>query len=130
MTGRIETSVDIERDLTIFTARGDITPEQLVLVIQEFHTGNPTSHVLWDLTAATFSNLSGADPQILAGVSQQQSKVRGPGSKTALLFDSDIGYGLGRMFESFRQVQDSHVTYNTFRSREKALVWLEAGSTD
>ena len=125
MSGVVETQVDRERDLTTYTVSGDFTAEQIGQAIRDFYDGQPTTRVLWDFTAATFDNISAHVPQQMAGASQQHIEGRKHGGKTALVFSSDVGYGLGRMFETFRGLQDSHVAYSTFRSREKALQWLE-----
>lgn len=125
MSGVVETQVDRERDLTTYTVSGDFTAEQIGQAIRDFYDGQPTTRVLWDFTAATFGNISAFVPQQMAGASQQHIGSDRQGGMTALVFASDVGFGLGRMFETFRSLQGSDVTYGTFRSREKALQWLE-----
>ncbi len=125
MSGAIEIEIDQDRGLTIFTVSGDFTGEQVMQVIQEFYDGDPTDRVLWDLSTASFEHISGTVPQQLAGVSQQHIGPDRKGGMTALVFASDVGFGLGRMFETFRSLQGSDVTYGTFRSRKKALAWLD-----
>ncbi len=125
MSGVIEVEVDLERDITIITVTGAVTRDQVSKTIQDYYESHATKHVLWDFSAGDFKNISGTDPQQLAGVSQQFMALSRQGGKTALVFASDIGFGLGRMFETFRSLQDSDVTYGTFRSREKAMEWLD-----
>jgi hypothetical protein len=120
----IETQVDREQDYTIYTVHGDFTADQIGRAIQIFFDGNMTTLTLWDFTDAEFGNISGAIPQQVAGLSQQFEGKRVPGAKTAMVFTKDVGYGLGRMFEMFRELQDSQTDYRTFRSRAEALRWL------
>ena len=124
MAGHIETLVNHELDFTVYTVHDDFTPEQVEEIIREFFAGGPTTLTLWDFTDADFSNITGTTPQQVAALSQQFEGRREPGAKTALVFTRDVGYGLGRMFEMFRELQASKTGYRTFRSRDEALRWL------
>ncbi len=126
MPGVIETQLDRERDITIFTVQGDFTAQQASEVIAVFYDGEPTTHVLWDFSDATFGNISAGVPQQIAGVAQQHTDMSRPGGKTALVFTTDIGFGLGRMFGTFRELQGAATQYRTFRSRDDAERWLGA----
>jgi hypothetical protein len=126
MPGVIETHIDRENDLTVYSVSGGFTAEQVGQAIEDFYAGEPTIRVLWDFTEATFENISATVPQQMAGASRQHAGERQSGGKTAMVFTTDVGYGLGRMFESMRISQESHVAYRTFRSREEAMLWLES----
>ncbi len=130
MPGTIESSLDSTRDLTMYTVNGEFTAEQVSETIREYYAGNPTHRVIWDFTAASFEKIAATVPQQMADVARQHSEVRVEGAKTALVFGSDAGFGLGRMFETFQELQNAPVAYRSFRSRDEALDWLGPGSTD
>jgi hypothetical protein len=130
MPGTIESRTDTARDLTVYTVSGEFTAEQVSETIREFYAGDPTSSVLWDFTAASFEKISATVPQQMAGETRVHSEVRIEGGKTALVFGSDVGYGLGRMFETFQDLQNAPVEYQTFRSLDEAHAWLGGGPTE
>ena len=45
-------------------------------------------------------------------------------ARTALASSTTFGYGLGRMFDQAREVQDSPVAYRSFHNRAEAMAWL------
>lgn len=114
----------------MYTVFGEFTAEQVSETIREYYAGSPTYRVLWDFTAASFENIASTVPQQMAGVARQHSEVQVEGGMTALVFDSDVGFGLGRMFETFQDLQNAPVEYRTFRSRDDALAWLGIGTSD
>lgn len=76
---------------------------------------------LWDFRGCTM-DLSNEDLRRI--VEYGSARDRGPG-RVAILADSDLVYGLGRMYEVFRSSRSSE--YRAFREEGPALEWLTAG---
>ena len=123
MGATIETSVDLQRNLTTYTVTGSVTADQIIEAIQQFYAGDATRNVLWNMTAATFEEVSSEEVRRIAQVAEEFTDLRRTG-RTAIVADADIGFGLGRMFEAFRDLEGSPIRQQTFRSLEDALAWL------
>jgi hypothetical protein len=50
-------------------------------------------------------------------------------SKLAIVAPGDFEFGLGRMYEAFRELQSGTKQVNVFRSLEEALAWLGQSPT-
>ncbi len=99
---------------------GDVPAEQRVDALATYYAGEPTLNVLLDFTEAKLGMLSTSDVRHLAKLTPQYADGRA-GGKTALLFGSLFGYGLGRMFEQLRHASGAQVAYRAFRERERAM---------
>ena len=121
--GDITLEIDRDRDLTVRAIIGDVPVQQLVEALAEYFAGEPTLNVLLDFSEAVMVRLTASDVRLLAKVTRQYADRRA-GGKTALVFSSAIGYGLGRMFEQLRHASGAQVAYRAFREREKAMEWL------
>ena len=78
--------------------------------------------VIWDMTLLNFQELSGESIRsfILRGASFTKKRS---GMKTALLVDSDLGFGMMRMLQIIAE-DKVHVIFKVFRSKGQALQWL------
>ena len=121
--GEITLDIDRDRDLTVRAIVGDVSVQQLLDALAEYFAGQPTLNVLLDFSEAELRMLKAREVRLLAQVTRQYAECRA-GGKTALVFSSAIGYGLGRMFEQLRHATGAPVAYKTFREREKAMEWL------
>ena len=121
--GTIETRFFGTHDLTLRIAKGPLTAEEILAALRSYYSGPVTSLLLWDARGADLSALTGEDVRLIV------STVRGyldprAGGKTALVFTSDLGYGLGRMFDSYLDSGLTKVENRSFRSLPEALAWL------
>ena len=80
--------------------------------------GYATASRLWDFRGCTI-DLS--NEELRSIVEYGGARDREPG-RVAILADTDLIYGLGRMYEVFRSSGAS--TYRTFRHEARALAWL------
>ena len=53
----IETTIERDRDLTVHTVTGELTPEEILAKLDDYFKGEPTSRILWDATKATWSGV-------------------------------------------------------------------------
>lgn len=120
----IISSVDRAKQLTIHTARGEITTPDIQACLETFYQ-DPTRDVLWDLREASMSQVSGKDMERFAEYLIAQAPLR-PRGKTALVAPEDLEYGTIRMGMGY--VGDrGPITYNVFRTMDQAKAWLDSG---
>ena len=125
--GEIETFLDKQKDITVHTVTGEITAEELILKIEEYYSGESTKSILWDFTEASLEKITPGQVREIAEFTKERSEIR-RGGKTALVFGSDLGFGLGRMFDTFQEIGDSKVEHMAFRDKQKAMEWLNSDS--
>jgi len=87
----------------------------------------PTSLSLWDFTAADLSELATQDLTSVFDAARPYASGQGA-AKTAMLFGSTVGFGLGRLCEALAEVRDFPCEIKAFLSREDALRWLQIPS--
>ena len=56
--GTIETSTDYESDLTVHTARGEVTGEEILERLEQYFEGRTTSRIIWDFSEALLHGMS------------------------------------------------------------------------
>jgi len=119
----IDTSIDIDRQLTIHTITGEVLSDEISHKIKTYCESGPTEFVLWDFSKAALSKTTLSQVDIFIALTKRYSNLRKRG-KTALVFSSDLGFGLGRVFDIHLDLLGSNIPYMTFRSKELALKWL------
>ena len=125
-SGKIKSAVDERRDLTSFSVEGIISADQLIKTIQQFYGENPTGLVLWDFTATNIHHLKTSEIEHIANTTRKFS-YNSEVLRAALVFSSDVDFGLGRMFEVLSHAGRFNQKIRSFHSRENARNWLEAG---
>jgi hypothetical protein len=60
--------------------------------------------------------------QIIYNIKKLENSRKG--QKAASVFSSTFGYGLGRMFTAFSEIEETGVEYGNFQSVEEAKQWL------
>jgi hypothetical protein len=119
----IETVIDTNRRFTVHTITGEVSHEEISNKIKTYSKSGPTDLILWDFSEADLSKIALGHVETFISLTNQYSSFRN-GGKTAFVFSSDLGYGLGRVFDSRLDLMDSKIPYMTFRSKEDALMWL------
>jgi len=119
----IETTIDDENDLTVFTVKGELTAKEIIHHASEYYTEKPTRLVLWDVTNGTVGSISNDDFQQIAGQMKNYISKR-TGGKTAFVVKSDLDFGLGRMYGAYAESEHLPVAYRTFRTVEEAKKWI------
>lgn len=119
----IQKLLDPDNNLTIYTVNGEVTVQDIVQKVKAFYAGEPTKLVLWDFTEANLSKIPSEDIiQIIYNIKKLVHSRKG--QKTALVFSSKFGYGLGRMFTAFSEIEKTGIEYGSFHSVEEAKQWL------
>jgi hypothetical protein len=120
----IQTSMYGLQDLTVHRASGTVTAEEILHKIAVYYlTETPAQKILWDFTAAAVKDISREDLRRIARTGKEYA-VRRKGGRTALVFSTEVEYGLGRMFEAFAIIEEFPFEIRSFRSIESAGQWL------
>jgi len=119
----ITSHVDRSKDLTTFKLTGVLSFDMAYPVIKAFYAGDPTRHVLWDLTETTDVQLTSEEVFDLVRFKPRYEGKRAPG-KTAFVAQKDVLFGLSRMFEIQSSIQDAPYAIMVFRSLYEAYQWL------
>jgi hypothetical protein len=129
--GKIETQIDPERDLTIHTASGEISADEILRKIRSYYKGNEVTRLLlWDLTSADIRKLSASDVRDFVDLTNSLTGPRA-GGKTAVVVETPLAFGMGRMYELSKDATDQRgIGHKTFRDRKTALEWLGVPAED
>jgi hypothetical protein len=76
---------------------------------------------LWDFINATWSGITNEELQELVSKAKKHSRE---GGKTALVFSKDIDFGIGRMIETYAELEKYDYEFYNFRDRKDAEKWL------
>ena len=119
----IHTRIDRDQDLTINTAEGLLTIEDIMAAVNTYLAGETTAKVLWDFCRADGAGIK------LEEVIQFQETVRrlapaAPKRQVAIVVARDIGFGLSRMAETYADMAGVVADYYVTRSLEEAMDWL------
>jgi len=123
----ITSSYEPELDLTIHVVTGSVTAEELGDRAAQFMGKNPSLLSLWDFSHADISALSADGLRAIFNRARPYAERR-RGGRTALVFSSAVGFGMGRMAEAFGEAGGFPYEFRSFWDRDAALIWL--GSLD
>ena len=125
--GEIHTEVDQANDLTINTANGPISIDDIVAAITAYLRGETTGKVLWNFMQADGATIVSEDLIHLQDVVRQIAPTA-KRRKVAIVVSRDLGFGLSRMAESRAEIAEINADYYITRRLEEALAWLEVPS--
>jgi hypothetical protein len=123
---RIISTIDTKLELTIHTVSGPVTGDELIAAAVDYVRDSPSRLALWDFTGADFSPMPTVDLVPLFDAAKPFIENR-RGGKSAFLFNSREGFGLGRMSEMLADSRDYPYEVQAFWDREAAMNWLTAG---
>jgi len=122
----IKSTIDPSKDLTVHTIAGKITADEIVDHLEKYYSSEkPTKNMMWDFTKAKGEKIPSDGIMKIAKTRKKFDDSR-KGGRTALVFSRDVGYGLGRMYETHATYEGSSINYSIFYNIDDALKWLEA----
>lgn len=124
--GKITTSIDYETGLTIQKVIGQISAAEIKSTIDNYYKGKFTALILWDFSDAIMNLITPGDARGIALLTKKYAEIR-PNGKTAMVFSSDLGFGLGRVYDSSQHIENPGVSYMSFRNFDDAQNWLMSG---
>jgi len=120
---RIETTVDLEKDLTMYVVNGHLSADEIIEKVIVYYTEHPTKLVLWAMADAFTSGISTGEIEKIILTAKKYSGSRKEG-KTAIVGPKEIDYGLGRMYQTFSELEGLPYEYMVFKELEEAKDWL------
>jgi hypothetical protein len=123
--GEIKTTIDRSRDLTVNTATGALSIDEILSAVKGYLSGEPTGKVLWNLLEADGSDWSHVELQRLHQSLRKIPIVFSKRRKIALAVSRDLGFGLSRISRTYAKIASIPADYYIARSIEEAMSWLD-----
>lgn len=108
-------------EVVVVRLGGAVTRDRMVRSMVERRSGV----TLWDLRSADLSALTLTELRELV-YELYPVFSSGEGGRTAMLCDSDLAYGVCRVYGALQSLQGVPVEHAVFRDAEAALRWLDA----
>ena len=112
----------IEAGVVFNSVEDDDTLEDIIDYIDHHVDAWGNRHILWDMTLFNFQSLDQHSIRSFKLSVEKISRKR-TGLKTAILVNSDLGFGMTRMYETLveeKNKEKSHI----FKSKDQAFKWL------
>jgi hypothetical protein len=119
----IRTRIDRAQDLTVNTAEGLLTIEDLMAAVEAYLTGEPTTKVLWDFCRVDGAGILTEDMIRLQDMVRRLTPTATK-RRVAVVVARDLGFGLSRMAGSQAEIIGVTADYYVTRSIEDAMAWL------
>jgi len=119
----IETDIDFEKDLTIFSVKGELTANEIIQYASGPYNQTPTKLVIWDVSEGHIYNNTSDEFRNIALKMKKLTEKR-QGGKTAFIGNLDADFGMGRMYEVFAKTENLPVEFKSFKSLDEAMKWL------
>ena len=120
-------SVDSRSGLTVISAVGTIAPGEMLACNALQEPALRTPLLLWDLSQANWAGLPThallRDFDSMRGLSEHNVR-------TAFVLSNEVDYGMGRIIESYTEIQGFTGRYRPFRTLEEALDWVQHGDEE
>ena len=126
--GHITTTYDFPNGLTTFKVVGKVRAADFVDCLASYYNGSVTLLNLWDATEADLSAIVNDEMEAIAYFSSFLA-VKRKGGKTAIVFDTQVDYGLARMFESLLETAGLPLKTYVCRRLDEAKQWLGVGGS-
>jgi hypothetical protein len=123
----ITTRKSISDELTEHIVTDVVTDNEIFACETDFYRNGPTKLQLWDMSDANLSQITteGMRRFIIrtARLGQQRQ-----GGRTAVIVQSKLQYGLGRMAEVLGEFASLPFDFSLFHERTDAIAWLKEES--
>jgi hypothetical protein len=120
----ISFTVDLSRDLTLVTATGKISFQEIKDTISQYSKQKVTKNVLLNFIQANASEISIEEFKSIHYHSLGQFP-NNQNRKIAVVVGNQLGFGISRMSETYGQITNPNNRYRTFYSTQEALNWLQ-----
>ncbi len=119
----IETNIDLEKDLTIFSVKGELTADEIIQYASGPYDQTPTKLVIWDVSEGYIYNNTSSQFRNIA-IKMKKLTEKREGGKTAFVGNRDADFGMGRMYEVFAKTENLPIEFKSFKSFDEAMKWL------
>jgi hypothetical protein len=122
--GKIETRIDRENDLTVYTMIGPVTAEDIIQAMQESYAILPTKLTIWDARQTELAQLGAPAWRGMAKKTKDRFSPLKRGGKSAMVVARSVDFGIGRMLEAFADIEGVEFEFKVFQNMEPAMDWL------
>ena len=122
---QVEIINEKEHDLTRIVFSGKITAAVILAALKKFYAFDVTQKILWDFSNCDPSALMAEDLTAFVETAKEYADLRMKG-KSALVGNSDLQYGLGRMYSTLAEILKHPIPTPIFRTVDEALAWLDS----
>lgn len=123
----IECQFDADQSLLTCTVTGELTFGQVIDLQDEYFEKYLAKSVILDLRLASFKKLKTKDIETIAQMSDMGKDLRPANSKTAIVANSPVAYGLGLMYSIHSEFKELTWEADVFKSMDEALDWIGPG---
>lgn len=120
---------DDSTQITEHIAMGTIIDDEMFASQKEFLEHDPTKLELWDMTGSDLSKITITGMRQFMNRAVQLGEAR-RGGKTAVVVQSKLQYGIGRIAEAFAEFLNFPFDFRLFNQRDEAISWLIEESKD
>jgi hypothetical protein len=120
----ITTTVDYDRDLTIFTVTGNPHIDEGITTLIEFYQSKPSKNVLWDFSKGSLAHVTFDELRNTVEYAIPHTKKR-TGGKTIFVAPRAFEYGTIKVLKTFGEITRLSVQLAVFRSIKEANKWLD-----
>ena len=121
----ITTRLIKSEDLTEHIVTDTVTDDEFFACETEFYKTGPTKLQLWDMSASDLKHITSRRMRQFISRTAHLGQQR-QGGRTAVIVQSKLQYGLGRMAEIFSEFESLPFEFRVFQNRSDALAWLKA----
>ena len=115
--------IDRSKDLTIFTAAGEVTYNEFLNAVDSYIKAGPTRYEILDCLNSTGWETVTFE-QIKQVIQREASRSSRNNWQTAIVVSSNIGLTLTRIYQGMTEVETTPQQAKVFRSLEDAYLWL------
>ena len=118
----ITVDIDTDRELTVCKVVGEMKRGEIAMRLGGEKMQRPSRLLLIDLQLATSSE-RGAETMMERAMTYG-ALFSAPGSRTALVYADEAGFGIGRMLEGYFEALEIETELRSFRDPQQAMDWL------
>ncbi len=122
-----------EEGFTNISVGADTSRSDLIEFVSSQYPEMSGSHTLWDLSLYNLDSSSANSARSIVNEYESISANASPTvklltKKCAILVNSDLGFGMARMFQTLAD-QRLNMEYRVFREKSEAVAWLTQGNS-
>lgn len=119
----VSKKINEKQNLTTFEVNGAVSGQDLIKVVEDLYSENPTEYVLFDFSRASKLNISHDEIKQIVLHIKNFGNIRKKG-KTALVAPDDLSFGISRIFQTFSETYETSIENKVFRRKDESLIWL------
>ena len=116
------------KQITAITVEWEAKFSEAIGVLRNFLNDNDTEHLLLDFRNFSFNTIIRSNIRDLYEFVISRVNVNGGvNGKTAIVCSNGLQIEIGKIYKTYSDLVSSPIKISAFRSKEKAMSWLEEG---